>query len=83
MFDCLKFVLTLFDIYYLFLICGVFLSWLPFLYKYRIFQFIGRVGDWYMRPFNGVVVLGPLDFTPIVGFIIYNGFLELVYYLLP
>lgn len=74
--------LILLDIYYLFLIAGVFLSWLPMLYNFRFFRFVKKVGDWYMEPFHGIVVLGPLDFTPIFGFILYDLLLKLIYSLI-
>lgn len=83
MFDVLRLVLSLFEIYYMFLVAGVLLSWMPMLYKFRIFQIIGTVGQWYMKPFNGIVIFGPFDFTPVFGFILYTGIYELIYYLLP
>lgn len=82
MIHCIRLLFDILQIYYYFLIAGILLSWLPFLYQYKIFRAIRKIGDWYMGPFSGVLVLGPIDFTPIVGFIVYTGILELLLYLL-
>lgn len=79
---CINVLLWILSAYNIFLIAGVFLSWMPFLYKYKFFRIVGKIGDWYMKPFTGILVIGPLDFTPIIGFMLYDGLIGLVYYLL-
>lgn len=79
---CINVLLYILYAYNFILIAGVIMSWLPFLYNFKIFRLIAIVGNWYMEPFRGVIVLGPLDFTPIIGFFLYDGIVSLVYYLL-
>ncbi len=64
------------------IIAGLILSWIPVLYRFRIFRIIRKMCDWYMEPFYGYVVIGPIDFTPIIGFMIYDAILYAVSYLL-
>jgi len=62
----------MFYAYQFFLIGSVFLSWFPNLYNYKIARFVRNVGEWYLRPFLGKIIIGPIDFTPIIGFMVYN-----------
>lgn len=82
MYYCIRLFIYILDFYYLFLIANVILSWLPFLYKYKFFRFIGFIGDLFLEPFTNLIVIGPIDFTPIIGFGIYSGFWTLLNYLL-
>lgn len=83
MFHCINILLYVLYAYNFILIAGVILTWLPFLYKYKIFRLIAHLANLYMEPFSGVLVLGPIDFTPIVGFFLYDGLISLIYFLLP
>lgn len=58
--------------YFYVLIGSVLLSWLPELKRSKIGQFIDRLANPYMRLFRGLIVVGMFDFTPIVGFLIYQ-----------
>ena len=80
---CILLFLYIIDIYYIFLIANIILSWVPFLYKFKIFRLIGFIGDLYLEPFQGVLVLGPIDFTPVLGFLLYSGFWAAINFLLP
>ena len=82
MFECVKILYYLLFAYNYILIAGVIMTWLPFLYNFRIFRFIATMANWYMGPFRGVLVLGPIDFTPLIGFFLYDGIISLAYYLL-
>lgn len=59
-------------IYYWILIASIFLSWLPELRHTMIGRWITRLSDPYMRIFRGLIVVGMFDFTPIIGFVLYN-----------
>ncbi len=59
-------------IYYYFLIGSVLLSWLPEIRNTKIGQIIERIANPYLRLFRGLIVVGMFDFTPIIGFILYN-----------
>lgn len=58
--------------YYWILIINIFLSWVPEVRNTKIGRFLTWLGDPYMRIFRGLLVFGMLDFTPIIGFILYN-----------
>ena len=45
-------------------------SWIPPLYNLKMFRIFRRVTDTYMQPFHGMLVLGFLDFTPIIGIVL-------------
>lgn len=64
------------------LIANIILSWFPRLRNFKIFNIIGKIGDWYLEPFSGVLVLGILDFTPLIGFALYDGLVYAIAYLL-
>ncbi len=64
--------------YWYIMIGGVILSWLPGLMQYKFFSLIRNVSDWYLKPFQGRIILGVFDFTPIIGFMIYSGVLSIL-----
>ncbi len=82
MYYCINILLSIISFYNAFLIAGIILTWIPFLYKFKFFRGIRKICDWYLGPFSGVLVLGPLDFTPIVGFVLFDGLLHAILYLL-
>ena len=51
---------------------NIILSWFPSVYNYKIFRGLRRLTDTYMEPFHGMLVLGMLDFTPIVGIVVFD-----------
>ncbi len=51
---------------------NIILSWFPSVYNYKIFRGLRRLTDTYMEPFQGMLVLGMLDFTPIVGIVVFD-----------
>ncbi|AIO19143.1 YGGT family protein [Candidatus Izimaplasma bacterium HR1] len=58
--------------YYYVLIASILLSWIPELRKSKIGQTINQLANPYMRIFRGLLVFGMMDFTPIIGFILYR-----------
>ena len=58
--------------YYYILIASILLSWIPDLKRSRMGQFIDKLANPYMRIFRGWIVIGIMDFTPIIGFIFYQ-----------
>ncbi|MCF7925963.1 MAG: YggT family protein [Candidatus Izimaplasma sp.] len=72
-------------IYYYVLIAYVLLSWIPDLRKTSFYRFIYKLANPYMRLFRGLLVIGHIDLTPILGFILYNwglSYLERALYLM-
>ena len=78
---CIDILWYLLNAYNFILIAGVIMTWLPFLYNFKIFRMIAKMCDWYLGPFRGILVLGPLDFTPLIGFFLYDGIVSLIYFL--
>lgn len=60
------------QVYFYFLIAYVLMSWIPEIRGTKIHNFVSKVADPYMRIFRGILVIGMFDFTPILGFILYN-----------
>ena len=57
--------------YYYILVASVLLSWIPDLKRSTIGRFIDKLANPYMRIFRGWIVIGVMDFTPIIGFMFY------------
>ena len=60
------------QVYYWILIAYVLGSWIPELRKTRIYRVIHQLANPYMRIFRGLLVFGMMDFTPILGFLLYQ-----------
>jgi uncharacterized protein YggT (Ycf19 family) len=60
------------QVYFYILIGSILLSWLPELRETQLGRFIDRLASPYMSVFRGLLVFGMFDFTPIIGFIIYQ-----------
>lgn len=58
--------------YYYVLIAYVLLSWVPSLHQSKFYYYIALLANPYMRIFRGILVIGMIDLTPILGFIIYQ-----------
>lgn len=73
------------QIYFYFMIAVVIIGWIPGIREYKWFQVCERISDFYLGRFRGLLVWNYLDFTPILGFIIYElalrGFVYLINYL--
>ena len=59
-------------VYYWILIAFVLGSWIPELRNTKIYQVINNLADPYMRLFRGLLVIGMMDLTPILGFMLYS-----------
>ena len=68
--------------YYYTLIAYVLMSWIPELRGSKVHKVVHSIANPYMRVFRGLLVFGMFDFTPIIGFILYqvglNYFWEMV-----
>ena len=58
--------------YYYTLIAYVLMSWIPELRGTKVHQVISRIADPYMRIFRGLLVIGMIDLTPIIGFFLFQ-----------
>lgn len=55
-----------------FMTISIIMSWIPPLYNTKVFIFFRKGTDFYLRPFRGLLVIGFLDLTPIIGLLIYS-----------
>jgi len=67
----LQIIFKVLEYYYYILVASVFLSWIPDLKRSTVGQFIDKLANPYMRIFRGWIVIGVMDFTPIIGFMFY------------
>lgn len=69
---------VIYALYYLllayegFMTISIIMSWIPPLYNTKVFNFFRRGTDFYLKPFRGWLVIGILDFSPIIGLVIYS-----------
>ncbi len=68
----LEIIHAMLEIYYWILIAYVLGSWFPELRKSKVYQVIHNLANPYMRIFRGLLVFGMMDFTPILGFMLYS-----------
>ncbi|MFA6889678.1 MAG: YggT family protein [Bacilli bacterium] len=64
--------------YFYLMIINILLSWFPTLQDIAFFALINRLCQWYLRPFHGILVLGMIDFTPMIGLGIYSFILNFI-----
>lgn len=67
---------VIFQIYSSLIVFDIILSWFPKTREVKFFRIIHEIAEWYMEPFNGFIVLGRIDFTPIIGLIILEAFIN-------
>jgi YggT family protein len=66
-------------VYFYVLIAYVLMSWIPELRGTKIHRIIHNIANPYMRIFRGVLVIGMIDLTPIIGFLLYQWGLGMLY----
>ena len=71
-------------IYLGFMIIVCLLSWIPSLYSYKWYHVLRRISDFYLGRFRGWIVIGNIDFTTLIGFLIYEFALQMyASYIIP
>ncbi len=65
-------------IYFSILVIGIILTWFPRSFDYKLPRIIRKMSNWYLERFTGIVVLGSIDFTTIIGLLLYEGVLDLL-----
>lgn len=68
----LEYIYILLQVYYWILIAYVIGSWIPELRNTQLYKLIYQLANPYMRIFRGLLVFGVMDFTPILGFLLYQ-----------
>lgn len=61
------------------MLLSIFISWIPGMSDTKIGIFINRISDWYLGYFRGFLVFGGIDFTPMIGLIIYEFLIQLIW----
>lgn len=64
------------------ILISIVLSWIPSAYNTKVGNAIYQASNWYMRAFRGWLVLGFIDFTPIIGIGIYQFIMQNIIYFL-
>ena len=59
-------------IYYYVLLAGIVIGFIPNHDRILPLHIIRKASDAYIGPFRGLLVFGFFDFTPIIGFLLYN-----------
>lgn len=74
----LTIIYLIFQLYFSIMILSIFFSWFPNIYKFKICRIVDEVSNWYLKPFHGIIIIGPFDFTTIIGLGIYQFIMGLV-----
>lgn len=64
------------EIYFYLMIVVILLSWFPEARQTSWYQSLFKITDPYLRLFRGIIIIGQFDFTPILGFLLYQFGLE-------
>lgn len=58
---------------------NIIFSWFPNIYRYRLCRIIDIAANWYLKPFHGIVVIGSIDFTTMIGLGFFQFVIGLIY----
>lgn len=61
------------------MVLSIFLSWIPDARSSKFGILIGRMTDWYLGYFGNFLVIGNIDFTPMLGLIAYEFLINLIW----
>ncbi len=64
------------NIYFYLLIIYVLLGWIDEVRRSRFYYYYGLITEPFLKIFRGFIVVGNLDFTPMVGLILYQVLLN-------
>ena len=82
--DALIVVYYILEIYLYYMMIVILLSWIPGIYNTTWYYKLRKISDFYLGRFRNLIVLGPIDFTPIIGFLIYDFALQMfAQYIIP
>jgi YggT family protein len=68
----LNLLVSVLEIYFYIMIAVILLSWFPELRSSSWYRTLIKIADPYLRIFRGIIVIGQFDFTPILGFLLYQ-----------
>lgn len=61
------------------MLLSIFISWIPGMRDTKIGILINQSSDWYLGYFRSFLVFGGIDFTPMIGLIIYEFLISLLW----
>ncbi|MFA7560636.1 MAG: YggT family protein [Candidatus Izemoplasmatales bacterium] len=64
--------------YFYIMIAYILLGWIPSVRSSRFYYYLSRIVDPYLGIFRGWFVFGGLDFTPMVGLLLYQFILSII-----
>jgi uncharacterized protein YggT (Ycf19 family) len=59
-------------VYMYIILANIIMSWIPELRRTRIGGLLARIAHPFFKVFRGIIVIGMLDLTPMVGIILYQ-----------
>ena len=65
------------NVYFYYMIFVALLSWIPGVFNTSWYYKLRKISDFYMGRFRGWIVIGNIDFTTIIGFLIYEFALQM------
>ena len=72
------------EIYLYYMIFVTLLSWIPGVFNTSWYYKLRKISDFYMGRFRGWIVIGNIDFTTLIGFLIYEFALQMyASYIIP
>ncbi len=74
----IKIIYLIFQAYGAIMTISILLSWIPGAFEIVFFRQIRKISDWDLETFRGKIVFGVVDFTPLVGLLIYSFILNLL-----
>ncbi|MCK9471301.1 MAG: YggT family protein [Bacilli bacterium] len=54
------------------MVLSIFMSWIPNARSTKIGILVGRASNWYLGYFSNILVFGGIDFTPMIGLILFE-----------
>jgi hypothetical protein len=70
------------ELYLYFITLVLVLGWIPGISEHRWFAICQKVADFYIGRFHGLLVLGNIDLTPILGIVVFEVFLYFFRYII-
>jgi len=58
--------------YLYFMVATIIISWIPGIRESKLYQIMEKISNFYMGRFHGIFVIGMIDLSPILGFVIYQ-----------
>ena len=71
-----NYVILFLNLYYYALIFYIILSWVPAIRESSFYALLGTICSPFFRIFRGWIIIGNMDFTPMVGLILYSTLLR-------